>query len=540
MVGSGTGLEIAWLMRIAEDLRVLFAGEWVRWAPWPLTAGAAAYAWAMGLQAKLQATVCRRERRLREELEAYAQLNATLAHGTAGRADQVSAAKALAMRVCRTVAEKSSFTRVMMLLRDAEGSLRCVGSIGVDDLTVAALERWGEQVVLAERNAGSGQGTTRAGLKDGGRKASPLGPAGAKSSQISLGEWQQFDPEVSSWRMSGKRERRQWRRAIVFPVRTGAGHGSRNTGGRLVGAIVVCADGLSLPREVAPKAQATEFRTDKLVSGLETLAARLGTAMENEALGERLLRAEKLAGLGQLAGGVAHALNNPLTAVLGYADLLAETSAEPRVREDAQTIATEALKMKATVQRLTEFWRPVTPTDEPVDLLQMVREVAAGWREELAQRGVKLEIVSHGQGSEQDSPMARGCRQRLRQVVEHLLDNAARAIAGARVREADEEHAIRISLSADEHAVHLIVSDTGTGFEEPGRAFDPFYTTKDPAEGAGLGLSICYGIVREHGGEISAFNLHPHGAAVVVELPLRETVKEEARVLVKRPLYVDR
>lgn len=534
MLAGGTWLEIARLIEIPMDLRVFFAGEWVRWAPWPLAAGAAAYAWAMSRQSKSQSAAFRRERRLREELEAYARLDATLAQGVGGRVDQVPAAKALAMRVCRTVAEKSSFTRVMMLLRNAEGGLRCVGSIGVDDLTVASVERWGEQVVLEERSAGGGKSASRTGRKDAACKAPLLGPTGTRSVQISLGEWQDFDREVGSWQMSGKRERRQWRRAIVFPVRTGAGYGAGRPAGRLVGALVVCADGLSLPGDVEPREQATEFRTDKLVSGLETLAARLGTAMENEALGDRLLRAEKLAGLGQLAGGVAHALNNPLTAVLGYADLLAETSAEPRVREDAQTIAAEALKMKATVQRLIEFWRPVTPTDEPVDLLQLVREVAAVWREELTQRGVKFEIVAHGQASEQTGPAARGCRQRLRQVVEHLLNNAVQAIAESRAREADEEHAIRISLSQDEHAANMIVSDTGTGFEEPGRAFDPFYTTKDPVEGAGLGLSICYGIVREHGGEISAFNLHPHGAAVVVELPLRQTVKDEARVLVRQ------
>ena len=75
-------------------------------------------------------------------------------------------------------------------------------------------------------------------------------------------------------------------------------------------------------------------------------------------------------------------------------------------------------------------------------------------------------------------------------------------------------------MSHDARALHVIVSDTGTGFRDPARVFDPFYTTKGPEQGAGMGLSICYGVVREHGGEISAFNLHPHGAAVVVELPV--------------------
>ena len=89
---------------------------------------------------------------MREELEAYSKLDATLAQGSGERVDPVPARKALAIRVCRTVAEKSAFTRVMMLMRDAEGKLPCIASIGVDDLTVGALVvRWGEQVVAEER-----------------------------------------------------------------------------------------------------------------------------------------------------------------------------------------------------------------------------------------------------------------------------------------------------------------------------------------------------------------------------------------------------
>ena len=263
---------------------------------------------------------------------------------------------------------------------------------------------------------------------------------------------------------------------------------------------------------------------------IETLASRLATAMENEALADRLLKTEKLAGLGQLAGGVAHALNNPLTAVLGFAELIAETSGEPRVRQDAVTILHEAKKMKETVQRLVEFWRPVTGVDEPVDVAAILESLRAACGQKLQERGVKLEI-----NGAPTLPMVRGSSDRLRQVFEHLLNNAAQAIATARDREADEEHAIRVTVSHDNQALHVIVIDTGPGFREPGRVFDPFYTTKGPEQGAGLGLSICYGIVREHGGEISAFNLHPHGAAVVVELPVRRVVAGESsdRVVVR-------
>jgi signal transduction histidine kinase len=128
------------------------------------------------------------------------------------------------------------------------------------------------------------------------------------------------------------------------------------------------------------------------------------------------------------------------------------------------------------------------------------------------------------------APMVRGNRGRLRQVMEHLLNNAAQAVGAAQEMGVDSplneedggQHSIRVTVSHDARALLIFVSDTGPGFKEPAKVFDPFYVSRRPGEGAGLGLSICYGIVREHGGEINAFNLHPHGAAVVVELPVAE------------------
>ena len=457
-------------------------------------------------QSRQQAAERWRERRMRLELEAYARLDASTAAELQSGIAPREAQKLLARRVCRTIAEKSVFTRVTMLMRDAEGRFKCMGSVGVDDLTVAALHRWGEEVVAEERGEG---------------KVTRMVPAawykGAFSFAINLGEWTEFDPEVGTWALSGKRERRRWRRGLVAPIRMGGGTG------RMMGALAVCADGPGLDDWLVG--------LDKAMSSVEALAAKLARTLENEAMAQRLLRAEKLAGLGQLAGGVAHALNNPLTAVLGFAELIAETSAEARVRKDAATIAAEALKMKDTVERLVEFWRPSTMADEPIELAAMLRELAGACRETLAARGVEMELL----GLEAAVPAVRGSRDRLRQMLEHLLNNAAQAIASAGARE-DDTHRIRLTVSHDERALHLIVSDTGTGFREPGRVFDPFYTTKGPEQGAGLGLSVCYGIVREHGGEISAFNLHPRGAAVVVELPVRKVVRADNVIVIREEL----
>lgn len=420
--------------------------------------------WALWQRLDASMAERNRERRGREEMEAYIRLDARV-----GRNGDV---RALGRKVCAVVAARSAFGRVAMLLRDAEGRLYVAASEGMDEATVAAAETWAARAVERER-AGS------AGMSGGVRM-------GAKSLVVSLGE-------------SG--------RAIVVPLWT--------ADGRMVGALVVRADSImQVRRRVAEEA----------VAALETLGAKLGRAMENAELAERLLRAEKLAGLGKLAGGVAHALNNRLTAVLGYAELIRETTEEPRIRRGAETIVDEAKRMREIVQRLLEFWRPPVQREEAVDLVPLMKELAAACEAKLAARGVALTMQAAD-----IVPPVRGNRERLRQMLEHLLNNAAQAIAAD--IESHKDNAIRLTVSYYSRAVQMIVSDTGPGFPEPGRVFDLFYTTQAPFDGDGLGLSICYGIAREHGGEISAFNLHPRGAAVVVELPVGEVIVREPVVI---------
>jgi signal transduction histidine kinase len=424
------------------------------------------------------------ERRVRADLEAYAQLDA--------RIPQDGNVEKLARRVCQIVTEGSSFKRVGMLVRDAGNRLYVRHSVGMELVIVQALDAWGERVMEAERN-----GPVEARRGDGG-----LGiRVGSKCFAVVLRHGLE---EIGCGR------------AIVIPLRSSAG--------RMVGALAVCADGMMSVRRRA---------LDEALLPLEALAVKLGRTIENNALAERLLRAEKLAGLGLLAGGMAHALSNPLTAVLGFAELIADTTDEARVKTDAEMIVREALRMRQMMDVLLEFWRPSNRSDESVDVTKLLQELAEGCREKLANRGVRLVVQTS-----EERPVVRGSSDRLRQVLEHLLNNAAQAVASVRAPRGGEEHAIRLTVSQDERMVHLIVSDTGPGFREPGRVFDPFYTTQQPGEGLGLGLSICYGIVREHGGEISAFNLHPHGAAVVVELPVWKIVAEKNDVVVREMAHV--
>ena len=463
------------LVGLSEAWRL--AGQ--HWVCAPVTLGLGGAVWLQRLRERAQAEERRRDRRIREEIEAYARLDARLPPD--------GDMSGLSRIVCEVVVEKSPFRRAAVLARDAEGRLYVAGSAGMDDAAVAALHHWGERVVEEERNDGEGAGRGDVGV--GVR-------VGTKSFAVVLG---------ASEKSAG------CGRAIVFPL--------RHSGGRMVGALAVCADTMmSLQRSVVFEA----------VGPLEALTVKLGRSMENAALAERLLRTEKLAGLGLLAGGVAHALNNPLTAVLGFAELIAETTEESRVQEDAATIVREALRMRETVERLLNFWRPSVQREEQVELPVLLRELARACEKKLEERGVGL-VMQMGD----DVPTVRGNGDRLRQVMEHLLNNAAQAIASSTSKDRGLEAAIRVSVGHDDRGVQVIVSDTGPGFREPGRAFDPFYTTREPGEGTGLGLSICYGIVREHGGEISAFNLHPHGAAVVVELPFGQKKIGEYEAVVR-------
>ncbi len=442
---------------------------------WPVMAGAAGVVgvgvgalWVLWFRLRMRAEQRRRERRRDEELAAYAQVDMRLpADG-----DPVE----LAARVSQAMAENSAFPRAAMLVRQADGQLKVVASAGMDGSTVQALAAFGQNTVEAERKRGLALRRGHGGLG---------ACVGSRSFAVILGE------RVGKIGCGG---------AIVIPLWT--------TGGRMLGALAVGADGfMSVRRSVLGKA----------LEPLEALAFKVERTIENAALAERLLRAEKLAGLGLIASGMAHALNNPLTAVLGFAELIADTTGESRVKEDAEIIVREAQRMRQTVETLLEFWRPGAESDGLVPMAALVQELASACAETLESRGVRL-IVTTG-----DEPaVVRGKRDRLRQMMEHLMNHAAQAVAGAGgattgLKEG-EEQVIRVSVSVDGEAVHVVVSDTGPGFVDPGRVFELSGTMREASDGAGLGLSVCYGIAHEHGGEISAFNLHPHGGAVAVEL----------------------
>ena len=240
----------------------------------------------------------RRVRKHAEEMAAYGALNVSLDGSveqerlrcpeplSITRDPTRSLATARGRRVCRAIADHSAFGRAMFLQRTPDGRLWCAGSVGVDALTVAAVERWGEMVVADEveqeerRAPGSAWRTPvaveRQPLVEMPPPGSLAGRSGGTRVAIRLGEWSDFDPEVGTWELSGRVERRQWRRAMVFPIRARAASGLRT--GRLAGAIVICQDGLS------QRERDGDVRIDRLIGPLEMLACRLGQEAEGEAM----------------------------------------------------------------------------------------------------------------------------------------------------------------------------------------------------------------------------------------------------------------
>jgi PAS domain S-box-containing protein len=231
-------------------------------------------------------------------------------------------------------------------------------------------------------------------------------------------------------------------------------------------------------------------------------------------LRSKLLHAEKMAAVGQLVSGVAHEVNNPLTAILGFTDLLLENPELPEsARRDLRVILQEAQRTKQIVQNLLSFARQMPPQRQSIQLNSIL------------QRTVHLrsyDFISHGiqviERLDDSLPQVVGDSHQLQQVFLNILNNAYDA-----VRESETARPARIEIVSTHAGSFAEISfrDNGPGIIDPEKIFDPFFTTKDIGKGTGLGLSICYGIVREHGGEILCHNnLDSEGATFVVRLPI--------------------
>jgi two-component system NtrC family sensor kinase len=231
---------------------------------------------------------------------------------------------------------------------------------------------------------------------------------------------------------------------------------------------------------------------------------------------EQLLHSEKLAAVGQLISGVAHELNNPLTAILGYTQLL-ESSGQvgPLALSYAEKMYKQAQRTHRIVQNLLSFARQHKPERVPVHVNTVMEDTLAlrDYDLRMSQIRVHLELS-------QELPLIPADPHQLQQVFLNLINNAVDAIL-----EHSNEGDLWVTSGVEEKQVFVEFTDSGPGVKDPSRVFDPFYTTKPVGKGTGLGLSICYGIVTEHGGAIRVRNSHPRGASFRIELPLQLDAK---------------
>lgn len=222
-----------------------------------------------------------------------------------------------------------------------------------------------------------------------------------------------------------------------------------------------------------------------------------------------LVQKERLAGVGQLVAGVAHELNNPLTAVLGYSDLLIDQTGEGAPRQKLEKLRTESQRMKRIINNLLSFAQPQHEGRRLLDLEAVVRDSLMLLEYQLRNSGIRVEMKFVP-----NLPKISSNEGQFKQVFVNLFSNSAHALDQAK------EKKILVEGYQEGEKVIVRFTDSGPGFDDVRRVFDPFYSTRPVGQGTGLGLSICYGTVREHNGSIYAQNLEPHGAMVTIELPV--------------------
>src|SRR5580700_3572035 len=399
---------------------------------------------------------------LNRQLERFSAITSRLLGG--GRPDAVCPA------IASAITEVSNFSVAVVQLEDAEHKLRVAGSSGLSPSSLQTLQDQTESWTLDH-------------IKTLCSQAQLMG----KNSYL-------LPPSEAIPLPQQRNSNRHWknRQELLIPL--------GSAGGAYLGCIRLAA-----PRN-ANTIDALEL------SRIEMLAADLAVAVELKALHTQLVWSEKLAALGELLAGVAHELNNPLTVIMGYGELMGDAIVAPPVRDQLTKLVNEARRMKRIIGNLLRFSRQGAGDTQSVEFSPLVQDVLALREYYTRTRNIRVELEIAP-----DLPFLAVNEDELKQILLNLVNNSSDALEGIPGTK-------QLSIRGYQSGLRAVieVEDTGPGFGNLNRALDPFYTTKPVGKGTGLGLSVCYGIVKERGGDLRIENVEPHGARVTIELPLAE------------------
>jgi two-component system NtrC family sensor kinase len=424
----------------------------------------------------ISASVAReQERATRQQLQRFFDVTSRLLSGV-----EVSG---ICNHVAQVITDSSNFRHAVILLTDDQRTLYAAGASGIDAETAERIQATVSKLTVDVIT----------------KVCPPESKFGANSFITSIEKLQLSSGRSSE---SGHENASRWKSGdeVIVPL--------RSPRGVLFGCI-----SLDEPKDV------DQVRPEDLYA-VELLAADLAVAIENANLQKQLVRSEKLAGIGQLVSGAAHELNNPLTAVLGYTEMLTESAHDDTMRRDLGVIRREAMRMKQIIENLLRFARQTKFERKTLSLASVIDDVLKLRAYELRSQGVQLTT-----NVAVDLPGVMVEENLLKQVFLNILNNALDAVANL------DEKKIVIEAAVEDRKVVVRFSDNGPGITDLDRVFDPFFTTKSPGKGTGLGLSICYGIIKEHAGDITAYNLHPNGACIAIELPAAGAATEMSKTV---------
>jgi len=241
---------------------------------------------------------------------------------------------------------------------------------------------------------------------------------------------------------------------------------------------------------------------------------------ERRRMEQQLQLAGRLAAVGELAAGVAHELNNPLSAIQGFAQLLERNvDLQGSIRQDLETILKEAQRASRITSNLLSFARRYKPEKKPISVNEALEKSL-----ELHTYRMWVNNIELCPELDYELPVTMADFHQLQQVFVNIINNAEQAMT-----EAHGKGKLTLRSERVDDMIHISFIDDGPGIQEEnlGRIFDPFFTTKEAGKGTGLGLAICYGIIKEHGGRMYAMNNKTGGATLLVELPI--TTNEDSK-----------